>query len=385
MPYYTVNGSGPYGVQDPSGSALGRFNDAGGAINYALARTNNVLVKAGLYTVQTQILLGNNQTLKGEGPGRTILKLAAGTGNALTSDAWIRNSDWTNGNNHITLKGFEIDGNRTNRSRTSATDDNNIEIQGSSTSLVCDDIRVEDVYSHSSNGQGIHLRYCNNSWVRFCKATDNGRNNTDLTWNGIYLLRCNDSFILACRADSQNDRSGIKTNVCNRTIVSDCIANSNPIYGFEGGDTANSPPNNCDDVSFIGCSANSNSTDGFNWNVNGSWRIKIVGCTSKLNQQNGIVFNNITYGTIIGCIVMNNSQVGVGSWDGIRLAASKHLSVQGNQNGDDQGTHTQGNGIHLVSNACDYVIMLGNDGVGCTANSILADGGNANGINANNK
>lgn len=385
---WTVESGGSfYRVSDHKGNDVSQFADAGQAITFALTKSNRVRITAGTHTLLSQIMIPSNRTLEGDGIGRTILQLAAGTGDLLgvsADDAWIRNADWTNGNNNITLRDFEIDGNRTNRIRTRTTGDSNIQFNASSVSLVSDNIRIENVYSHSSNGQGIHLRYCTNSWVVNCKATDNGRNNTDLTWNGIYLLRCNDSFIVNCRADSQNDKSGIKTSVCNRVIVQGCIANNNPVDGFEGGDTGTSPPNNSDDVSFIGCEANSNSGQGFEWNVNGSTRIKLIGCTAKLNSLNGLVFNNIKYATVEGCVMMNNDQA-AGNWEGIRITASSHFSIIGNQVGDDQGSHTQAIGIHVTGAACDYIIILGNDGTGNTSASVTVDGGNANGINANNK
>jgi len=314
--------------------------------------------------MSSQMLLASSRHIRGHGIGRTVLQIAAGTGNQLTSDGWIRNRDWTNGNNDILLEDFEINGNRTNRPRTSSTDDNNVFFQGSTTSLVCNRIGMNRVYTHSSNGQGAHYRYVNNSWMDHVQSNDNGRNNTDLTWNGIYWLRCVNGSLNACRADSQNDRSGIKTSDCQNLTLNQCIALNNPLDGFEGGDPSGDifPDGNF----FYSCIAGSNGTatnggNGFDYNLTSgsSKRVWFINPTAYLNANNGILVNGITGGGILFPNVYNNSKLNAG-WQGIRITGTTRFQVKGGASYDDQGTPTQAYAMQ-VAGSNDYIFVEGLD------------------------
>src|SRR6267378_2466795 len=223
----------------------------------ALTSGGTVFVKAGNHTLANQIKMLSGTTLRGEGIGKTIFTLAAGTGNLLATDAWIRNSDWANGNTDILLQDFEVNGNRANRSRSTTTDDDNIWFDANNQgtgSNTCSRIFINRVYSHDSNGHGIVLRYCKNSFLTGTVTSANGRQAGDGFWHGTYLLRCTDSELTGCQSYSNIDLSGFKTNIGTRITLANCISSSNTTHGFEGGGADAS--NLSDTISYVNCIAN---------------------------------------------------------------------------------------------------------------------------------
>jgi parallel beta-helix repeat protein len=83
------------------------------------------------------------------------------------------------------------------------------------------------------------------------------------------------------------------------------------------------------------------------------------------NNKNGIELNSCLYATVIGNICKNNSQSGASAYHGIKVIAefsndSMHLLISGNICADDQGTPTQGYGIHIWTNAPDDIVLKDN-------------------------
>lgn len=115
----------------------------------ALTSGGKIFIKEGTYLINTSIQLGNNITLQGEGES-TILR---GNSESLLK---ILVNDWVNGNNHITLRDFQIDGNRI----ATLAGDHGIEFRRMT------DCTIENLHIHHTGCCGIVLYLaCSRNWI----------------------------------------------------------------------------------------------------------------------------------------------------------------------------------------------------------------------------
>ncbi len=110
------------------------------------------------------------------------------------------------------------------------------------------------------------------------------------------------------------------------------------------------------------------------------------GCVAVSNYSAGIRVFDSENVTIVGGVVRNNSQRGVGLHSGIELGATTamiQVSVTGVRAFDDQGTATQKYGV-TVSSTVDYYSVVGCDLTGNQTGG-LEDGGGAHKVISDNQ
>jgi hypothetical protein len=150
-----------------AGDGTGTYNCDGSAdqvqINQALklvassSKYTTVHLKGPFtYVINDTILIGSNTTL--EGDSNAVIKLADNAGWATMKPLIQQMSSSSSGNSNITVRGFEVNGNRDGNP--------SVSLGGGYYNIMyftyCNDIKVYNMYMHDGLGDGLRANQCKN-------------------------------------------------------------------------------------------------------------------------------------------------------------------------------------------------------------------------------
>lgn len=261
------------------GAVFDGTTDDTAAINAAIAAASaagggEVRLPAGT-ALAAGIKLQTGVTLRGAGRGRTRLTLLS---NATTS--LLQNDDTTNGNQHLAVYDLELDGNAAGQTAEFASCIAFQHVTG---------FALAGLWTHDAKQSGINLQWCADGSLHDCILERAGNDNLL-----IFNRSADITVVSVVSRDTQGGLSG-SPNCC----------------GFEVGDDSRN-------VSFVGCHAEGNYSDGFGVNNHGTplnstgpYDVTFTGCTARNNQANGFhVFSQSLTGprgvTLAGCTATGN-------------------------------------------------------------------------------
>jgi parallel beta-helix repeat protein len=363
QPYKIVatDGSGDYncnGTDDQTeiNSAIDAVNTAGGGAVY---------LRAGTYTISSNVVIKSNIILRGEGEA-TVIKLEDEA--TLSSAGLIRAVD---GASHFVLENFVVDGNKSNQ--TSGTNKYGFycgESGDVSEYLILRNLHVKDCSGYGLDPHEL-TRYM---LIEDCLVENNG--------------------------DASNDFDGITTDYCEYSVIKNNIVKGNQRHGINIVTTSS---NNV----YIGNICEDNGDHGIT--INGSSDCVISNNVCIDNTQNGIYATSADDNNISDNYVSGNQQHGIklykSSYNVISNNKLKNNSQQTN-NGYNEIILDDGSSIYSTYNIVssnhircvetnkakygiredaagnDYNIITGNIATGAVTTNISSQG--ANSVSANN-
>lgn len=179
-----------------------------------------VLLPLGTTTISATLTVPSLCTLEGHGRDNTTLKLAN-----TTNVTVLQNSDQTNGNANITLRGFTIDGNRTNNT----SGDGLAFVKVSSST-------VQDIHVKSCANQGVHLTDSNDNTLINVLSEDSPSASAGA---GIIIFKsgllgsgttADRNKLIGCTV--KTNRLGISINGGQKNTVIGCYSEGNAVGGY---------------------------------------------------------------------------------------------------------------------------------------------------------
>jgi hypothetical protein len=246
---------------------------------------------------------------------------------------------------------------------------NNIEINASSYTLVdgCDITGVTgngvELYENGGSIVGNSVQNC---WIHGTPSLGVGSfGTTDTIVEGNIIEGATTAGVYATNSEVTPATSGSGLIIRGNRIRSTASGASGGIYVVNAYSGGVGPTDVVIESNHV--TASGGSVAGINVQGTGAMRATIQGNVSNLNGGTGINVDGVR-ASVIGNVVMNNSQVGVGTFNGISVgagAATSNTIVIGNDCSDTQGTHTQQFGVYIGASSTDAVV-IGNKAIGTT-------------------
>ncbi|MEO5691358.1 MAG: NosD domain-containing protein [Candidatus Saccharimonadales bacterium] len=288
------------------------------AISALPAGGGTVYLMEGTYIIDGSISLPSNVTLAGAGSA-TILKLKNAFNN---TSGLIVNSDTTNGNDHITVKNLQLNGNKANQASGSA---NGILFTKVGGGAVTSGAHISDIWVESFTDSGIVLTTSSRSAISNVSSQYNSNNG--ITLGGTTFSSVVNSIL------SDNNGSGSAGLIISATgygnVVTGNVMNNNTTSGFI---ISGSSYNN----TVSGNSMASNNTNGIS--LTNTTDNNVSGNIIKFSGTNGVRVNASSNNSITNNTISDSGQVTAGSDGIILLSTSSNNNVSGNKVTDSAGT-----------------------------------------------
>jgi len=304
-------------------------------IQSAVNITGRILIKSGVYILDKPITLPSNTCLEGEG-WDTILKAKDGFTGSI-----IYNKDWTNGNENIILRNFQLDGNKAN----CPDEDYGILLDNVTNGL------VEKVFVHDIKLHGVVCRNGQHNYIINCIAKNNDRDGFKIgdpsapTYYGLIMgctvENCGDTGLII-KSSPYSSIIGSISKKCKHGIILDGETPTQDLH-----------------VSVVDCITSENRNHGIFVHPEVKDFV-ISGCISEKNQFDGMYIQG-THGVIIGCISKNNNMSSEAlTYDGIKLDGATRILIMDCLIYRDDPDSNQQWAIREFSGDEDYNVFIGN-------------------------